>query len=248
MNAERLIALCRTVRQMGPARVLVGSGGDATTVKNAWDDYRVFPDVIFVRDDGWSLGAPKRLEKVAYELWKDVWVAKLTFVRSDPNDPNSSGDYAEFERLTPTAVSPMDKPSVVLHLNEPQARVLVDALDVYSRLHMGQVGTAVMDVVRSDLRYLDRVSKNGGASKLRDLLCPAGSILTGMPGNASWGITNPETNDTARVAYDIQQVVRSTLAWAKDPDGKNKGTIDYDEPLHTSQQPLPLCEVEKETK
>ena len=51
-------------------RVLIDANGygvapSRTTVK---------PEVIFVRTDGWSLGAPKELESAAREMWKGDWV------------------------------------------------------------------------------------------------------------------------------------------------------------------------------
>jgi hypothetical protein len=58
-------------------RVIVSPQGDATTPEKAQTDYNVVPDVVFVRDDGWTLGAPKKWEKVAYDLWKDYWIKRI---------------------------------------------------------------------------------------------------------------------------------------------------------------------------
>ena len=33
-------------------------------------------DVVFVRDDSWTLGAPSELEDVARSLWSDMWVGE----------------------------------------------------------------------------------------------------------------------------------------------------------------------------
>lgn len=32
------------------------------------------PDLIFVRDDGWTLGAPKDLARAAWDTWPEAWV------------------------------------------------------------------------------------------------------------------------------------------------------------------------------
>lgn len=56
----------------GPHRVLVSAGGDALPSARAREQ-GVIPDVIFVRRDGWSLAAPARLERVAYQMWADEW-------------------------------------------------------------------------------------------------------------------------------------------------------------------------------
>lgn len=35
------------------------------------------PEVVFVRKDGWMLGATHVLSDVAYNMWKDEWIAKV---------------------------------------------------------------------------------------------------------------------------------------------------------------------------
>lgn len=57
----------------GPTRVVIDSDGYAVPPMKAWKQHNVFPDIIFVRDDGWSLGAPSVYEEVAYNMWKDAW-------------------------------------------------------------------------------------------------------------------------------------------------------------------------------
>lgn len=34
----------------------------------------IIPSIVFKRNDGWHLAAPKEFEKAAYELWKEHWV------------------------------------------------------------------------------------------------------------------------------------------------------------------------------
>jgi hypothetical protein len=67
------------VLQYGPDRVVVGQSGEATTPQRAREEYRVVPTVIFIRKDGWSLGAPEQFRRVAASLWTDEWVAKLVW-------------------------------------------------------------------------------------------------------------------------------------------------------------------------
>jgi len=68
-----------TIWKNGPNRVMYNGHCDATTPARARQEYRVTPEIIFIRKDGWSLGAPKALEKKAYELWADEWIG---FIRS----------------------------------------------------------------------------------------------------------------------------------------------------------------------
>lgn len=56
-----------------PNRIVINEYGDAISPKRTG----IEPKVIFVRDDGWSLGAPRSLWKVAHDLWKDHWIAVI---------------------------------------------------------------------------------------------------------------------------------------------------------------------------
>lgn len=40
-------------------------------------EFGIIPDVIFIRNDGWSLGAPKRTAEAAFKLWAGHYVAYL---------------------------------------------------------------------------------------------------------------------------------------------------------------------------
>lgn len=61
---------------MEPTRVVVDRHALGVTPARAWDDYRVEPSVIYVRNDGWSLGAPAHLSNVAFATWAGQWVEK----------------------------------------------------------------------------------------------------------------------------------------------------------------------------
>lgn len=66
-------------------RVLVDPGGTAVSPERAEAEHGITQDkvaVIFIRDDGWSLGATHELADDAYRLWKDEW--KWFAVRPSP--------------------------------------------------------------------------------------------------------------------------------------------------------------------
>lgn len=63
-------------------RVIVNFEGEAWTPSRA-AQIGVLPDVGFMRKDGWSLGAPKELESVAYRMWADEWVYKIEKPQSE---------------------------------------------------------------------------------------------------------------------------------------------------------------------
>ena len=54
-------------------RVVYSSEGDATTPRRAFEEYGVRLSIAFKRNDGWTLGAPRHLELVAFSLWKGDW-------------------------------------------------------------------------------------------------------------------------------------------------------------------------------
>ena len=53
-------------------RVVVNREGEAWSFSRAFER-GIKPDVIFIRNDGWTLGAPSSLEDVAFDLWKKDW-------------------------------------------------------------------------------------------------------------------------------------------------------------------------------
>jgi hypothetical protein len=55
-----------------PARVIINQDGEAVSADRA-ESRGVVPDIIFKREDGWTLGTPKEFENVAYEMWADSW-------------------------------------------------------------------------------------------------------------------------------------------------------------------------------
>ena len=63
-----------------PTRVMVREGC-ATNPQAALRDHGIEPDVIFVRNDGWMLGAPIHLALQAQRLWADQWVNILYLIK-----------------------------------------------------------------------------------------------------------------------------------------------------------------------
>jgi len=68
--------------------------------------------------------------------------------------------------------------------------------------------------------------------------------LLGIHSSGSYGIHSLEVHDNARVAYDIQQVLRNWLAWKRHKSGSFGGImgVSYDKPYQTSKLELPKIE------
>jgi len=57
------------------SRVVIDSDGGAVPSEHT----QIQPTVVYIRDDGWSLGAPEHFRSVAFAMWRDKWVAMLTW-------------------------------------------------------------------------------------------------------------------------------------------------------------------------
>lgn len=136
-----------------------------------------------------------------------------------------------------------------IDLTPEQARVLSQALEVFARLGIGQF--------RDALRFLplDRTqgSPPSGWSHTLDeigqMLAPF--MVHWVDGwSRSLGIASQDTDEGAKIAWDLYQVVRHRIAWDDAvADGTTHGDkrkwpemmgVQYDEPLKCSGQPLAI--------
>ena len=70
---ERLAELSAILAEKGPTRILINESGEAVAPDKIGNEH--IPTIIFIREDGWSVGAAAHLELAAFSLWKDDWVA-----------------------------------------------------------------------------------------------------------------------------------------------------------------------------
>jgi hypothetical protein len=137
-----------------------------------------------------------------------------------------------------------------LTLTQRQLETLMEALDVYSRLGIGQW--------RGAFECLPLRQKESGFdwSDWQGFLDTVGRELSqftkhGVDGHrSSLGIYGSETPETAQIAWDLYQVVRHRLSWewavkqGKVPsldsprDWREMIGVNYDEPMLVSSQPL----------
>lgn len=68
-------AAIRRIATHGPDRVIINLEGEGISPDRASKQHGITSKIIFIRNDGWSLGAPSQFEHVAYLTWKDEWVA-----------------------------------------------------------------------------------------------------------------------------------------------------------------------------
>lgn len=77
MNINLEAALKR-IAVHGPDRVMVDHSGYAVLPSLTFH-HGVSWDMIFIRDDGWSLGTNADNQPYAYRLWKDRWTHVMTW-------------------------------------------------------------------------------------------------------------------------------------------------------------------------
>lgn len=81
-----LEAAVKRIAVHGPDRVIMDHSGYAVPPSIA--AYRhVSWDMIFIRDDGWSLATNADNQKYAFRLWKDHWTHVMTFRNVEGNKP-----------------------------------------------------------------------------------------------------------------------------------------------------------------
>lgn len=119
-------------------------------------------------------------------------------------------------------------------MTEEQARLISDALDLYTRMGLGQF-EKIVDVYDQGYTMGDYPR-----ARLRDALDGA-KVAAGHPINGSHGIHNPQVRRVFRSAFDLQQVIRNRLAWDRTPKGGN--TVDFDEPEKIGEHDLPTIKL-----
>ena len=84
MSAIVLTNAVSRILAHGPTRVIVNRDGKGMTPKRAREFHGITPDIVFIRDDGWSLGAPKRFADIAEKIWENKWKGVLLRPLSNP--------------------------------------------------------------------------------------------------------------------------------------------------------------------
>lgn len=127
-------------------------------------------------------------------------------------------------------------PKYVLELSPEQARVVIDALDVYSRLGAGQMEEALV--------FWRFRTKTENIEPARQIILGVKMLITGLGNGANLGIHSKELPIEYKRAYDVQQVLRHAIA--HEEKFERVGTW-HSAPRSVSGEILPKISV-KETK
>lgn len=130
---------------------------------------------------------------------------------------------------------------VTLDISEAQSNVILNALELYFRLSMGQ------------FREIDHMFafKNGivdnNELRLAALNVVKRVYFPELCGNEYHGIASDKISDDARVACDIYSVLRNSIAWHKNPEG-NPMSVAFDEVIQYGTEELPVVKIEEECR
>lgn len=128
--------------------------------------------------------------------------------------------------------TPHTKPpaeDALLHVTLPAstAQVVIDALDLYSRLGLGQLGE-LASLARFGL-LTDAKGEKPSFTAIEEAeqhLDYAKRALFGYAPNASHGIHSPKVAERFRTAWGVQKALRHRLAWDRHPEGGMQVTFD----------------------
>lgn len=126
-----------------------------------------------------------------------------------------------------------------IELNEEQMRVMEDALNIYSRLGLGQL-CIVAEFL--DTAFYDKCKEKGiNHWDMRQLWTDVwAKTIFGFSPGASYGIGHPEVPERCTVAYEMQKCIQNELS--KD---QTEYSVWKNKPLKYSSEPLiTVTEVE----
>ena len=135
----------------------------------------------------------------------------------------------------------MKKPEerYVLTLTPEQEYIVEQALELLARLHIGQF-ERIAELL-CDPRDTDYCKRRDLA---RDLLRLAAIVVFGR--NACNYPDVKKKREEHELAWTIYSVLRYTRSWRENPKGGI--TVNYDEPLNLTGEPMPKCEIKQEGK
>ncbi|MBR1760809.1 MAG: hypothetical protein IJ741_06470 [Schwartzia sp.] len=130
-----------------------------------------------------------------------------------------------------------------LDVNEEQAKLIQDALELYIRVRIGQwQEVAEVCMVKNDeLSGEEYVAQK---NRVRPLLGEARAICFSELGTDLCGSYGVSRFADTRAAYDVFQVIRRELSWARHPKGAR--TLDFDKTTQFSDLPMPVCKKSKD--
>lgn len=132
--------------------------------------------------------------------------------------------------MTNKSTEKTDEKVLQVTLPASTAYIVVDALDLYSRVGLGQ-----LDEIVSMGRFGLLKNAEGKSPTMDELetaeeyIAAAKKAIFGFPSNASHGIYSEKISDRFRNAWGVLKALRHRLAWDRTPEGGIQTS--FDEPM-----------------
>jgi len=127
----------------------------------------------------------------------------------------------------------------VITVNEKQARLIWEALDLASRLPAGQLDEILhfyRNHVPHDPMSTSYADARDALENLKRILFPE------LEGGAYYGIYNEKVPDVARVAFDLLRVIRKAVMEGRVPEEERGMFVYFDHIERSSTEELATCE------
>ena len=118
---------------------------------------------------------------------------------------------------------------VHLTITIPQARAMVEALDIYMRLGLGQIQTVAEMVADGSIPIKSGSLQIPEMDVIHNVtaLCNEIRRELGFSAGESYGVGNRAVSDKAHRAYELEKVVKKALSMHNNPNPPFRG-VDYD--------------------
>lgn len=118
-----------------------------------------------------------------------------------------------------------------LRLSHKHVRVLIHALDIYTRISIAQFERIIEDNwdIDPDVRRT-----------VRALFDEAKRLMYDLPQNASKSICDPDLHEYVHIGYELEKVLQKIIAEVED---HHRWSVWRDGPMKLSDEPLPTIEL-----
>lgn len=142
------------------------------------------------------------------------------------------------------------KEKYTLEVNEKQLRLIQQALDLHSRVLLGQFEEVGQVAIMYNVNMLGGEQNNPMPDEqayeehheFTDTLRQAKTKL-GFPSNGSYGIFNKGVHEDSRNAFDMIQVIRNYFAEKYYKEGDSRMFVSFDTPTQYGEYSLPVLKA-----
>lgn len=132
-----------------------------------------------------------------------------------------------------------------LEVTIEQAKVISEALDLFVRIHIGQIGEIEYLFRGMEIRKKDGHFTSYEENEEIRSYCEAIKRVLGHPSNGNWSIGNTMVNKSAHRAYEIEKVIDKVIAVYNNPNPEFKGVNYQGLSFRYTNDPEPKAEIKE---